>query len=42
MDRMQGAPRNEIYSKIGGFLSRRGFSWDIVKKAIDETLQENN
>jgi len=42
MERMKGASRNEIYSKIGGFLSRRGFSWNIVKKAIDETLQENN
>ena len=41
MERMQGASRNEIYSKVGGFLSRRGFSWDIVKKAIDESLDSN-
>lgn len=39
MERMQGTSRNEIYSKVGGFLSRRGFSWDIVKKAIDDSLE---
>jgi regulatory protein len=38
MERLQGASRQEIYSKVGGFLSRRGFSWDIVKKAIDESI----
>jgi regulatory protein len=39
MERLQGAPRDEIYSKVGGFLSRRGFSWDVVKKAIDDSLE---
>ncbi len=39
MERLAGRPRKEIYSKIGGFLSRRGFSWDIVKKAIDDSLE---
>jgi regulatory protein len=39
MERMHEAPREEIYSKVGGFLARRGFSWDIVKKAIDDTLE---
>jgi regulatory protein len=38
MERIIGSPRNEIYQKIGGFLSRRGFSWEIVKKAIDDSL----
>jgi len=41
MERLQGAPREEIYSKVGGFLARRGFSWDVVKKAIDESLQKS-
>jgi regulatory protein len=41
MERLRGAPREEIYSKVGGFLSRRGFSWDVVKKAIDESLANN-
>ena len=38
MQRLEGAPRDEIYSKVGGFLARRGFSWDVVKKAIDDSL----
>jgi regulatory protein len=38
MERMRGAPREEVYQKVGGFLARRGFSWDIVKKAIDDSL----
>lgn len=35
MERMQGKTRDEIYQKVGGFLARRGYSWEIVKKAID-------
>lgn len=38
MERMTGRDRQEIYQKVGGFLSRRGFNWDIVKKAIDSYL----
>ena len=38
MERMRGASREEIYAKIGGFLARRGFSWEIIKKAIDSSL----
>lgn len=41
MERMQDATRDEIYSKVGGFLSRRGFSWEIVKKAIDAELSRS-
>jgi len=26
----------EYYRKAGGFLQRRGFSWDVVKKILDE------
>ncbi|HWY79673.1 MAG TPA: regulatory protein RecX [Candidatus Sulfotelmatobacter sp.] len=39
MERMVGKSRNEIYQKVGGFLARRGFSWEIVKKAIDDNLE---
>jgi regulatory protein len=39
IERLKGAPRDEIYSKAGGFLARRGFSWDIAKKAIDDSLE---
>jgi regulatory protein len=38
IEQMRDKPRQEVYAKIGGFLSRRGFSWDIVKKAIDDSL----
>lgn len=39
MDRMVGYDRREVYQKVGGFLSRRGFNWEIVKKAIDSYLE---
>ncbi|HVA96568.1 MAG TPA: regulatory protein RecX [Candidatus Acidoferrales bacterium] len=39
LERLSGSPRQEIYQKVGGFLSRRGYNWDIVKKAIDESLK---
>lgn len=38
MEHLSGKSREEIYRKIGGLLSRRGFSWDIVKKTIDDYL----
>ena len=28
--------KKEIYEKLGGVLSRRGFSWEIIKRAIDD------
>lgn len=33
-------PRTEIYQKVGGFLARRGFSWETSKRAIDDLLKE--
>ncbi len=38
----QGMERNEIYQKLGGFLGRRGFSWEVSKKAIDSVLSNKN
>ena len=35
MQKMVGLPKQEIYQKVGGFLARRGYSWDVIKKAID-------
>lgn len=32
------AERQEIYQKLGGFLSRRGFDWDTIRRAIDSEL----
>jgi|SRR3990167_8073039 len=31
-------PKHEIYRKLGSFLARRGFSYDIIKQSIDEIL----
>lgn len=38
MERLSGKPRQEVYAKVGAFLTRRGFSWGIAKKAIDDNL----
>lgn len=35
-----GMERQEVYRKLGGFLSRRGFDYDTIKKAIDEILRK--
>jgi len=35
MEKLQDAPRQEIYNKVGSFLARRGFDWGTIKKAID-------
>lgn len=32
----QNLTRDEAYQKIGGFLSRRGYSYEIIKKVISE------
>lgn len=39
VDKLKDAPRQEVYNKVGAFLARRGFSWDIIKKAIDESMK---
>ena len=41
MKKMQGKSRQEIYTKVGAFLARRGFGWEVIKKAIDQSLQES-
>lgn len=38
MQQIAGKKRQEIYQKVGGFLARRGYNWEIVKKAIDSYL----
>lgn len=32
----KGLDRNEAYQKVGSFLSRRGYSYDVIKKVIQE------
>jgi len=38
MEKLKDAPRQEIYNKVGAFLARRGFGWETIKKAIDQSL----
>lgn len=35
----KGLPRDKLYQKLGGFLARRGFDWDTIKKNIDDVLK---
>ncbi len=41
IEKFQGSPRQEIYQKVGAFLARRGYSWEVIKKAIDDSLKSN-
>jgi regulatory protein len=36
-----GQDRNSIYRKLGGFLQRKGYPFDIVKSVLDEVLRNN-
>lgn len=38
--RYKGLPKEEIYQKLGSFLARRGFDYDMIKQSIDEVLGE--
>ena len=40
IEKLKNEPRQVIYQKVGAFLARRGFSWEITKKAIDQTIAE--
>lgn len=35
LEKLEGEPKYVVYQKVGAFLARRGFSWEISKKAID-------
>ncbi|MBI1919250.1 RecX family transcriptional regulator [Candidatus Microgenomates bacterium] len=34
----KGLPKRELYHKLSQFLLRRGFDWDTVKNAVDDSL----
>lgn len=34
--------KQEIYRKMGGFLGRKGFEWETIKKAIDSEIKERS
>jgi regulatory protein len=40
--RMRGATEYEFKRKVGGFLQRRGFSYDAVNRALDRHINEIN
>lgn len=40
ISKYKGLDRQKIYQRLGGFLSRRGFDYDTIKKSIDEALKE--
>ena len=40
LPRLKGAEKEEVYKKLGGFLARKGYSWDVVKHSIDDCLAE--
>lgn len=39
INKYKNLDRQKIYQRLGGFLSRRGFDYDTVKKVIDEKLK---
>jgi len=40
IDKLKNLDRQKIYQKLGGFLSRRGFDYDTIKKSIDEFISK--
>lgn len=40
IERIRDLPKQEIYEKLGRYLASKGFNWDTIKKAIDETLEK--
>jgi regulatory protein len=37
-EKYKNLSRDEVYKKLGGFLMRRGFTYDIAKRSIDEVF----
>lgn len=40
INKYKGLDRQKIYQRLGGFLSRRGFDYDTIKKTIDEVISK--
>jgi len=40
VEKLSGEPKQIIYNKVGSFLARRGFGWDITKRAIDDVMRK--
>jgi regulatory protein len=39
LSRLKHVDKNKFYNKINGFLSRRGFSWDICRNICDQAWE---
>lgn len=37
---LRGKDRDTIWKKLGGFLSRRGFDYDVVRSVVDRVIDE--
>lgn len=37
-EKFKNMTKDERYRKLGGFLQRRGFSYDVIKRSIDEVF----
>lgn len=42
IERYRHLPKQELYQKLGGFLGRKGFDWETIKKAIDYVIARKN
>ncbi len=40
VQRYQGGPRSTFRHKLGGFLQRRGFDYDVIRQALDRLEEE--
>lgn len=40
LKRVQGLTTKEQYEKLGRYLMSKGFSWEIIRKAIDEQMEK--
>lgn len=38
--RFRGLSKHDLYQKLGGFLARRGFDYETIKKSIDEEINK--
>ena len=41
IERYRHLPKQELYQKLGGFLGRKGFDWETIKKAIEFELKSD-
>lgn len=40
ISRYKNLPKQEVYQKLGRYLSSKGFNWEIIKKSIDEVYSK--